>query len=161
MKWHDTLKSLFTLCYLSPSHLSIIWHHYSWNILWNSMKCCETYLKYPKQTWHRAHFSHDVITMTYSHYHSYSIWKKGYRISCILQPWSYGELSTFESNDNFKKSTLHLIYIHPWWLFQAGSERTWGKSQNSSTQIIAKVHAPMEILFQKTLVSLLGSLLTL
>ncbi len=64
--------------------------------------------------------------------------------------WSYGELSTFESNDNFKKSTLHLIYIHPWW-FQAGSEvelkELGEKNQNSSTQIIAKVHTPMEILF--------------
>jgi len=64
-----------------------------------------------------------------------------------------------------KKSTLHLIYIHLWWLFQAGSEvelkELGGKNQNSSTQIIAKVHTPIEILFQKTLVSLLGTLLTL
>ncbi len=61
-----------------------------------------------------------------------------------------------------KKSTLH---INPWWLFQAGSEvelkELGGKKLNSSTQIIAKVHTPIEILFQKTLVSLLGTLLTL
>jgi hypothetical protein len=50
-------------------------------------------------------------------------------------------------------------------LFQAGNEvelkELGEKNQNSSTQIVAKVHTPMEILFQKTLVSLLGTLLTL